>query len=144
VGLCNAALGLNFIQLNAINEIILINNGGVAEQVAGQLLRSIFPFYIEPNLYCWHREEPGSNAEIDYVIQHENQVIPIEIKAGSTGSLKSLHLFMGLKKLSLALRINSDYPSKTKVNVKDGKGNEVSYDLLSLPFYLLGQLHRVM
>ena len=65
---------------------------------------------IEPALYCWHREEAGSNAEIDYVIQHANQVLPVEVKAGSTGSLKSLHLFMDLKKFPRALRINSDKP----------------------------------
>jgi hypothetical protein len=51
---------------------------------------------------------------------------------------------MGLKKLSLALRINSDYPSKTDVNVKDSLGNTVSYKLLSIPFYLIGQIYRLL
>ena len=67
-------------------------------QIEGQRLRTINAPYIEPALYCWHREEPGSNAEIDYIIQHGNVVVPVEIKAGSAGSLKSLHLFMQLKK----------------------------------------------
>lgn len=144
VGLCSTALGLNLNQLNLIDDIIMVNNGGVAEQVVGQLLRTIEPPYIEPKLYCWHREEPGSSAEIDYVLQHGNQVIPVEVKAGSTGSLKSLHFFMGLKRYSIALRINSDYPHKTEVNVKDSLGNQVHYTLLSIPFYLVGQAYRLV
>ncbi len=143
-GLASAALGLTLNLVNAAHEITLINNGALAEQVVGQLLRTINPFYIEPALYYWQREEKGSNAEVDYVIQHNNQVIPIEVKAGSTGSLKSLHLFMSLKALSLAVRINSDLPSTTQVKVKDHAGKPVDYNLLSLPFYLLSQLHRLI
>src|SRR5262249_54144237 len=139
VGLCCAALGLNLNQLSAANEIVMINSGGISEQLAGQILRTINPFYIEPSLYCWHREESTANAEIDYVIQHGNVVVPVEVKAGSTGRLKSLHLFMGLKKLSVAVRINSDLPSKTEVEMKDPLGNSVQYKLLSIPFYLTGQ-----
>jgi predicted AAA+ superfamily ATPase len=143
VGLCSAALGLTFDQVTSIDEIILINSGAVAEQVAGQLLRTINPPYIEPGLYYWLREGKSS-AEIDYIIQHSGRLLPIEVKAGSTGSLKSLHLFMDLKKLSIALRINSDLPSQTEVQVKDQDGNEVNYKLLSIPFYLQGQIPRLM
>jgi len=143
-GLCGTALGLDFRQITTANEINMINNGGIAEQVVGQILRTIEPPYIEPNLYCWNRDEPTSSAEIDYIISHGNQVIPIEVKAGATGSLKSMHLFMGMKKLSLAIRINSDFPSITVVDVKDQTGSSVKYTLLSLPFYLTGQIHRLV
>src|SRR6185312_49233 len=128
----------------AVSEITLINNGGIAEQVVGQLLRTINPTYVEPALYYWLRHEKGSNAEIDYIIQHGDQVIPIEVKAGSAGSLKSLHLFMGMKKFSLAVRINSALPSEMDVKIKDQLGNDVSYLLLSLPFYLIGQMYRLL
>lgn len=146
VGLCSTALGLNLNQINAVSEIILINQGAISEQVVGQLLRVIVPPYIEPALYCWHRDVSGSNAEIDYVIQQGSQLIPIEVKAGKTGSLKSLHLFMGLKNLSLALRINSDYPSKVPVDIKleNKTGNNVQYLLISIPFYLIEQIPRLM
>ena len=143
VGLSSASLGLS-LDLVCQNEISLINKGGIAEQVVGQILRTIFPHYVEPALYYWHREEKGSSAEIDYVLQHGNRVIPIEVKAGSTGSLKSLHFFMGLKHLSLAVRVNSDLPSKVEVSVKDHQGNSIQYTLLSIPFYLLGSLHRLI
>lgn len=144
VGLCSTALGLNLNQINSTNEILLINNGSIAEQVVGQLLRTIEPPYIEPALYYWQREEASSSAEIDYVIQHGNRIVPIEVKAGATGSLKSLHIFMGLKKLSIAMRINSDYPSKTNVDVKDNLGKSVNYTFISIPFYLMGQIDRLL
>ena len=143
-GLCSVALGLNLAQINAAHEIDLINKGGIAEQVVGQLLRTLSPPYIEPILYYWSREEKTSNAEIDYLIQHGNKIIPIEVKSGSTGALKSLHFFMDLKKLDLAVRINSNFPSKMQVNVKNHNGQSVQYTLLSLPFYLLGQLPRLL
>lgn len=144
VGLCSTALGLSLAQVNAANEIDLINKGGIAEQVVGQILRTIVPPYTEPALYYWHRTAKGSDAEVDYIIQHKNNVIPIEVKAGSTGSLKSLHLFMGLKHFSLATRVNSDIPRQIEVNIKDTQGNPVNYVLLSIPFYLLSELHRII
>ncbi len=143
-GLCSMMLGLSLNEINAANEITLINHGGIAEQVVGQLLRTINPPYVEPALYYWLREEKGSNAEIDYVIQHGSNVIPIEVKAGSTGTLKSLHFYMGLKKSPIAIRINSDVPSKTNVEIKDHRGVKIQYVLISIPFYLTGQIHRLL
>jgi predicted AAA+ superfamily ATPase len=137
-------LGLSLDQLCVTDEIDFVNKRGIAEQVVGQILRTIVPFYVEPALYYWHREQKGSNAEIDYVIQHRNQVIPVEVKAGSTGSLKSLHLFMGLKKFTTAVRINSDMPTKTEVDIKNHQGESVQYTLFSIPFYLLSRLHQLL
>ncbi len=143
VGLCSALLGLSFDKLN-LKELNLINKGGLAEQVVGQLLRTIVPVYIDPALYYWHRNEKGASAEIDYLIQFQNKVVPVEVKAGSTGGLKSLHLFMGLKQLDLAVRVNSDLPSKTPVKVKDQAGSLVQYTLVSVPYYLLSELRRIL
>jgi predicted AAA+ superfamily ATPase len=143
VGLCSAILDLKLDQISSINELIMINKGGIAEQVSGQLLRTINMPYIEPELYYWLREEKGS-AEIDYVIQDGSRIIPIEVKTGTAGSLKSLHFFMGLKKLEIAYRINSDLPSYVDVPIKDSNGNHLKYKLFSIPFYLTGQIHRLI
>src|SRR5690606_12506949 len=121
-------------QLLPFDEINLINKGSLAEQVVGQLFRSIYPPYIEPNLYYWLREEKQSNAELDYVIQFENKIIPVEVKAGKTGTLKSLQTYIKLKNSSMAIRINSDFPSVTDID---------NCKLLSIPFYLTGQINRL-
>lgn len=144
VGLCSTILGLSIEQLDLVGEIDLINKGGIAEQIVGQLLRTNFPFYMEPLLYYWHREEKGSSAEVDYVIQHKNRIVPIEVKAGSSGSLKSLHLFMDLKNLSVAVRASAGVPSNTEISVKDYEGKSIKYKLLSVPYYLLEELPRLL
>jgi uncharacterized protein len=143
-GLCSAALGLSLHQLKSIAELSMINSGGMAEQLVGQLLRTLSPAYIPPALYYWQREKQKAEAEVDYVIQHESEIIPIEVKAGTTGTLKSLHQFMGEKKKKVAVRVNSDFPSVGPVQIKDAFGNRVEYTLVSLPFYLVGQLHRLI
>lgn len=143
-GLCCTSLGLSIHQLRSVSEISLINNGGMAEQLVGQILRTITPAYIPPSSYYWQREGKTSQAEVDYVIQHENQIIPIEVKAGTTGTLKSLHQFMKEKKKTVALRVNSDLPTLGPVHVKDASGSSIEYTLLSIPFYLLGQVHRLI
>lgn len=143
-GLCSASLGLSLHQLRSISEISMINSGGMAEQLAGQLLRTLTPAYISPSIYYWLRKKTGADAEIDYIIQHENLVIPIEVKAGTTGTLKSLHQFMKEKKKTIAIRVNSDIPRLGPVRVKDPSGVAIEYTLLSIPFYLLGQIHRLI
>lgn len=143
-GLASAELGLSLHRLRSVSELTLVNSGGIAEQLVGQQLRTLFPPYAAPLLNYWQRTDLGANAEIDYVIQHGNKVVPLEVKAGSTGTLKSLHQFMHLKGKTLAVRINSDYPSITPIQVRISDGSPVKYTLLSLPFYLLGQLHRLI
>jgi uncharacterized protein len=143
-GLCSASLGLTLHQLQSVSEIAMINQGGMSEQLVGQLLHGMIPPYVPPSLYYWHRERKGSEAEVDYVIQHESEVIPIEVKSGTTGTLKSLHQFMKEKKKRIAVRINSDVPRLGIIEVKDVDGELIEYSLLSIPFYLLEQLHRLI
>lgn len=144
MGLCSAVLNLKWNDLEDISDLDLINKGAIAEQVTGQLLRASEPFYVEPGLYYWVRTERSSNAELDYVISHYNKVVPLEVKAGTTGTLKSLHLFMKLKELTRAVRIYSGLPTITQVNVKDSTSDEVNYQLRSLPYYLISELQRLM
>ncbi len=144
VGLCSTTLGLSLHAFESISEVDSMNRGGIAEQVVGQLLRTIFPLYQEPALYYWLRPEKGLSAEVDYVIEHRGMVVPIEVKAGSTGSLKSLHEFMKLKHLSKAVRINSNRPIIAEVKVRDKQGSQIAFQLRSLPFYLIGSLHRLI
>jgi len=107
-------------------------------------LRTIEPFYMEPSLYYWVREEKSSNAEIDYLIQHNNQCIPIEVKSGRAGKLKSLHLFMAQKEYRIAIRIYSGLPNKTFIVAPVHAGKVAEYTLIDLPFYLAGQIHRYL
>lgn len=144
IGLMNNILGLNLNDFTDIDNIILANKGAVAEQLVGQQLRTIEPFYVEPKLFYWQRDSQGSNAEIDYLIAHGNNVLPIEVKAGKKGSLQSLHMFMKLKNLNTALRLNTNMPEKKLIKTKIFDGSVVEYQLISLPIYMIGQIRRIM
>ena len=89
VGLVNSLCGLKLLNPEAL---ITIHEGGLAEQFIGQEFLNLEPFFEDTRLYFWNREEKNSNAEIDYLLSHQNSVIPVEVKAGKTGSLKSLHM----------------------------------------------------
>ncbi len=144
IGLVSTALGLSLGNSLDRMNLSLINEGGLAEQFVGQSLRLLNPYYIEPELYYWTREQAGSSAETDYLIQYNSHIIPVEVKAGKTGQMRSLHLLMALRQWHIAVRINSDYPSLTSVEHKTALGETAKYRLLSLPFYLMGQLNRLI
>lgn len=144
VGLTSSLLGLRLHQFLNTSDILIINNGAIAEQITGQILRTLDPPYMEPSLYYWIREEKKSSAEIDYLIQSQMKIIPIEVKAGSSGHLKSLHVFMALKKYNIAYRINSEPASITPIDVYTQIGDTANYQLISLPFYALQQINRFL
>ncbi|OQX73544.1 MAG: hypothetical protein B6D64_13760 [Bacteroidetes bacterium 4484_276] len=137
IGLATHLLKIRLIDLE---NIMLINEGELAEQFIGQQLLTRQPFFIDKELFYWVREKRDSNAEIDYLVESGNTTIPVEVKAGKTGTLKSLHVFMLEKKKGYAIRFNADLPSLTDVEttVKMKSSNEqVNYKLLSMPLYLV-------
>ena len=70
-----------------------INDGAVAEQFVGQELLAHRSPYERPELYYWHRRQKNSTAEVDYLTAAAGRVIPIEVKAGKAGRLRSLAVF---------------------------------------------------
>jgi predicted AAA+ superfamily ATPase len=144
IGLFSTALGLSLIELQEVDDFCFINRGAFAEQVIGQELLNINPSWIKPECFYWQRDSRGSNAEIDYLIHHGPRVVPVEVKAGKTGALRSLHTFMSLKKYVKALRFNGDFPSVTHISTEIQSIGRANYELLSIPFYLAGQTQRLL
>lgn len=130
-GLVNYNLGLREKLIKHENDINSIYRGQLAEQVVGQAMLTIFK---NNRLAYWYRDKNGATSEIDFIIQHEQNIIPIEVKSGKTGSLKSLHIFMRESGKKLAFRLYSGELNKQKISYPDKTGN---YELISLPFYLL-------
>lgn len=142
VGLVSTSLGLNYLDL--VNEIELINSGNIVEQFVGQHLLYSDLTYEQPNLYYWVREKKSSSAELDYVINIGQQIIPIEVKAGKTGQMKSLQIFLKEKHRKLALRFNSAPASQMDATTKLVDGSSVDFKFISLPLYLIGQFRRIV
>ena len=94
VALAQAILGLNTASWLLEPELNLINKGAITEAYVGQELLAYAPFNIKNQLYYWHREARASSSEIDYLIQQENRIVPLEVKSGTAGKLRSLRLFL--------------------------------------------------
>ena len=143
VGLQLTSQGLDLSEILKTEDICLINKGSVAEQYVGQhlLYKNV---HLKPELHYWVREKVSSNAEVDYLVAKGQQIVPIEVKSGKTGTLKSLQVFLWEKNRSLGIRINGDLPSfhQAKFSIPNTKGTY--YHLLSIPFYLIGQLDRLL
>ncbi len=96
--------------------------GAWAEQFVGQQLLASG----SNPLYYWARTMPNSSAEVDYVIEKNGEIIPVEVKSGATGKLRSLHILLAENKLV----------KKAIVFSKANKGNEGK--LHFIPIYLAG------
>ncbi len=107
-GLHQRMLGIDISKYIAIDNFETINKGAMAEIFTGLEILKNSNRNILKKLYYWHREAKSSNAEIDYVIQSSEEIIPIEVKSGKTGSLKSLHQFMDSHKSKTGIKISLD------------------------------------
>jgi hypothetical protein len=118
--------------------------GQMTDQLAGQQLRLLESGEGDASeLYYWQREG-GRPGEIDYVIQMAGRIVPVELKAGASGAMKSLHQFMHEKKLDLAVRLDANPPADGRVAVRTTHGDPVSYRLLSLPLYMTWALGSLL
>ncbi|MDZ7340974.1 MAG: ATP-binding protein [candidate division KSB1 bacterium] len=147
VGLMNRVCGLDWLALNSMDERKLINEGSIAEQFIGQHLLYLNNGQEAPSLHYWIREQKTGNAEVDYVISRGDLILPVEVKSGKSGSLKSLFQFVFEKHAPLAIRFDLNLPSIQKVSHKiqqNHRAEAVEVTLISLPIYLVGQLNRLI
>lgn len=96
--------GLDLTDIIVGTDLEMINKGKVAEMFAALELQKSFPVNAEPQLYFWHREEKNSSAEVDFLIQQGDKIVPVEVKSGTTGKMQSLHLFMREKQSEYGIR----------------------------------------
>jgi predicted AAA+ superfamily ATPase len=143
-GLLLHACGLRAADVEREPDLMLVNAGAAVEQVVGQHLLHARPFWEEPELFYWAREKPTSAAEVDYVIVRGGRIVPVEVKAGKTGRLRSLWQFVSEKDARLALRFNADKPSLLDATDTMHDGTRISYRLLSLPLYLIDHANRLV
>jgi len=118
-------------ELIMTHDLVQIHAGALAEQFVGQELIANADCFCEEQLFFWEREKMSSSAEVDYVITVGQHIIPLEVKAGAHGHLKSLIQFMQEKKSPLGIRV-----SQRPLSYKDG--------ILSVPLYMIGEIPRLV
>lgn len=142
IGLLLAAQGIPAQSLMH-SALELANRGLLAEQFVGQQLLAAKPAYCNPELYYWQPPRVEGQAEIDFLYTLGNEIIPVEVKAGSGGTIKSLHTFVIKKQAARAIRISSAKPSVDKLEAKLNLQRR-PFQLFNVPFYLVNRLEQLL
>ncbi len=117
-GIFQRLMQLDISELLFSNEFNLVNKGGIAEQFIGLEILKNTSCYNQTELFYWHREALNSNAEVDYLIQKSNDILPIEVKSGSKGSMNSMFLFLKEKKAKYGCRLSlENFAEYENINV---------------------------
>lgn len=135
-GLVNYTLGIQG-QLLAMEDLSSSYKGALIPHLITQELISTSSLTDQkPNF--WVREKNQSSAEVDLVLPFQGLVIPVEIKSGATGSLRSLHQFIDAANHGFAVRIYGGELKIEDTRTPAGK----PYRLLNLPYYLGTQIQK--
>jgi predicted AAA+ superfamily ATPase len=114
-----------------------VHRGIIAEHIVGQELLASNSFYGN-TLNFWVREKPDASAEVDYMLPYNGKIIPVEVKSGKVGKLRSLHLFIDKAPHSIAVRVYQGQYLVQKAKTIAGK----EFTLLNLPFYMVHRIER--
>ena len=102
--------------------------------------------YQTPNMrhemYYWLRQSKNSLAEVDYVTNDKSNVLPIEVKAGTQGGMKSLWIFMREKKLDKAVRCSLE--NFGFFDYSDPEDSNAIRHVLICPLFALSQMDRML
>lgn len=112
-------------------DLLLLNRGVLTEQFVGQELLAYQNPSQQESLFFWQREKKTSDAEIDYLYPFHESIIPIEVKSGVSGRLKSMQEFLKEKKGSIGIQISQ-------------KPLSIEKNILSVPLYAVSMLSKLL
>jgi len=130
IGLCYRMLGMN-LDILENKDLHNVSSGGLAEQVVGQELLSYQDLNQKPRLVYWEKDGREISAELDFLYEYNGEIFGVEVKAGKTGTLKSLYQFMKKYNSRFGIRI-SQLPLSFENNI------------LSVPFYAINSLNSLI
>jgi predicted AAA+ superfamily ATPase len=126
-GIMQRLLGLDLADIMLSPDFDVVNKGNIAELFVGLELLKSAPCTEQRRLFYWQREQRNSHAEVDYVMQQHDKIIPIEVKAGRQGAMQSLRLFMKEKQSEFGVRTSLE--------------NFAQYDNIKVcPLYAIGNV----
>ncbi|MDR1610310.1 MAG: AAA family ATPase [Candidatus Symbiothrix sp.] len=120
-------------------DILDVWRGDIAEQIVAQELIANNHNVSTKRKY-WVREKKGSDAEIDFLVQKDGKIYPVEVKSGVNAKLKSLQIFMENSTAKTAVRVWSGNFSIDEITLPDGK----TYELYNIPFYYVAHLKQIV
>lgn len=137
-GLWNEVLGLKA-EMIQVEDLDVVHKGRIIQHLVAQEINSTFSDFAFTG-HFWVREEKGSDSEVDIIYPFDKYLIPIEVKSGSSGTLRSLHQFMDRCGHPFAVRLYGE-----KFQIEETKTvNGTSFFLMNLPYYLGTQIEAYL
>jgi predicted AAA+ superfamily ATPase len=112
-------------------NLLDVYNGKIVEHIVSQELMAANKDQLNKPLF-WVREKEGSSAELDFLVVVDGKGIPVEVKSGKTGKLKSLHQYIEMSDSPMAIRLYTGKFQIDKLQTPSGK----SFTLLNMPYFL--------
>lgn len=137
-GLMNHFTGLQR-EIIGTADVQSLWKGRMLEHLSGQELLA-YNYSPLNQLHFWTRDKKNASAAVDFLIPMEGKVIPVEIKSGAAGKLRSLHLFMEESSQTIALRLYHGPWEQTRIQTATGK----DYTLLNIPYFLAGRTKELL
>jgi len=137
-GMLNFFSGLQK-ELFGAQDLNSMYKGKITEHIVGQeLLASNYSFLN--SLHFWVRDKNQSEAEIDIMYPYNSSMIPVEVKSGKSGKLRSLLYFLDNSTMDFAVRFYAGKLQLEEHKTPNGK----AFKLLNLPYYLSGKLKNYL
>jgi hypothetical protein len=115
-------------------DVSAVFSGRIIEHSVGQELFAANNSALY-SLNFWARDKTQSNAEVDYVLPINGKLVPIEVKTGASGRLRSLHAFINASSYNLAVRLYGGEFRIEPAKTIDGK----NFTLVNIPWYQAAQ-----
>ena len=120
-------------KLARVSPEVTVNSQDIFSDFKGRLaenlvLEQFYALGIKPICYWFNSK---GKAEIDFLIQDGNRIVPVEVKSGLSVNAKSLKFYRSQYKPGISIRA-----SMKNLRLDDG--------LLNVPLYLLGELPRLL
>ena len=137
-GMLNYFVGLQQ-EILGTEDLNSVYQGTVIEHIVGQELLAR-QYSALHGLAFWVREKTTSTAEVDYLFRYKEKLVPIEVKSGTTGTLRSLAIFMDMAPHNIAVRLYAGELLISAITTPEGK----EVQLLNLPYYLVSEIDRYL
>lgn len=135
-GLVNYFAGVQK-EVFSTNDLTDVYQGKIVEHIVGQEIIANNANLLSSILF-WVREKTNASAEVDFLFVKDGVAIPVEVKSGKAGKLKSLHQYLEISDVKLAIRLYSGQFQIDQLKTPSGK----TFTLLNLPYYLAGNLEK--
>lgn len=140
VGLAAAMANISWQAMKNMSQKDLNAKGSIAEQFVGQHMVHLTRPAVPAELHYWLREGKANNAEVDYLVESDSGIIPVEVKSGKSGRLRSIKEFLDRHDSPTGIRFDTNPFSILSIDAAENRQHKV----VSLPLYAVATLEQIL